>query len=644
MPLTASGRDSPFFCGSGYAPDAEIPISCNNEPMSASPAASQPANDSPKQRIGRVRSIVILVLAALFFTCLLFLWLTRDAVTSFSFLRPTAGQQSKPGARKTLVDISPWQTAETLAALAVTAEEKQYARDAERLADHDVDQAFAAALRQASLNATHKDLSGKALALSQRVQQLQEMVGQDKMLVQMVTSGKGEPGAAAEKGQFDEDDLAVAKAQMDLDADQLNDAQEDLARATGDNRADIQAELNAHEASMRKYDSEVNGTAEIAIVSTKRYGTLAGRIGAWFRQFSRIDMLQQAQQNTNANITRLTTAHNTLAAAANASQAAISAAHDRANILATMQVERTQRQILSIYNDRIQTETQLAAVYGKWAGQVQLQHRILLHLILQSLSVVILILILTIVGDTMIRRIMRLPSIERRQMHMLRMVLELAVQVIGGLLILLVIFGAPQQTPTILGLVTAGVTIVMQDFILAFFGWFFLMGKNGLRVGDWVEINGVAGEVIEVGIIYTTLLETGKLDDKGHPTGRRIAFINSFAIRGQYFNFTTSGQWMWDELAVAVPATADPRVFLEKVQKTVLEETESDAHVAEQEWKRSLRGDRADHFRTAPVVTLRPVAGGTEILVRYMTRASKRFDVRDHINQRVVDILREPAV
>ena len=96
--------------------------------------------------------------------------------------------------------------------------------------------------------------------------------------------------------------------------------------------------------------------------------------------------------------------------------------------------------------------------------------------------------------------------------------------------------------------------MVFQDFILAFFGWFVLMGKNGIRVGDWVEINGVGGEVVEIGLFRTALLETGNWTDKGHPTGRRVTFINNFAVTGQYFNFSTAGQWMWDEISVNVPA------------------------------------------------------------------------------------------
>jgi small-conductance mechanosensitive channel len=76
-------------------------------------------------------------------------------------------------------------------------------------------------------------------------------------------------------------------------------------------------------------------------------------------------------------------------------------------------------------------------------------------------------------------------------------------------LILIVILGVPSQMPTIIGLAGAGLTVALKDFIVAFFGWFVLMGKNGLRVGDWVEIDGVAGEVVEINLLRTVLLETG---------------------------------------------------------------------------------------------------------------------------------------
>ena len=69
-----------------------------------------------------------------------------------------------------------------------TAEENEYARDAERLADHEVDQAFASALRQANLQAQHRVLTGDALALSQKVAQLKQLVKQDQAQVDSLTA------------------------------------------------------------------------------------------------------------------------------------------------------------------------------------------------------------------------------------------------------------------------------------------------------------------------------------------------------------------------------------------------------------------------------------------------------------------------
>ena len=128
---------------------------------------------------------MLLVLLALLLLCLVFSWTTRDAMANLSFLKEPG---RRPTAKKTLVDLAPWQTAQALAPLAVTAEETEYAHDAERLADHEVDQAFASALRQASLQAQHRALTGEALALSQKVAQLEQLVKQDQALVESANS------------------------------------------------------------------------------------------------------------------------------------------------------------------------------------------------------------------------------------------------------------------------------------------------------------------------------------------------------------------------------------------------------------------------------------------------------------------------
>jgi len=198
---------------------------------------------------------------------------------------------------------------------------------------------------------------------------------------------------------------------------------------------------------------------------------------------------------------------------------------------------------------------------------------------------------------------------------------------------------------TVLGLVGAGLTVALKDFIVAFIGWVVLMGKNGMRLGDWVEINGVSGEVSELGMFHTVLQETGNWGDTGHPTGRRVTFTNSFAIEGHYFNFSTSGQWLWDELQVIVPASVDPHPIIDAIRQRVIEATAEGARHAEQEWRRAVPSQSGRAFSGTPGINVKPVVGGVEVSVRYITRADERFQLRAALYQAAVDLLggRTPA-
>jgi small-conductance mechanosensitive channel len=180
----------------------------------------------------------------------------------------------------------------------------------------------------------------------------------------------------------------------------------------------------------------------------------------------------------------------------------------------------------------------------------------------------------------------------------------------------------------------------MKDFILGFLGWFILMGKDGIQSGDWVEINGVGGEVLEVGPFRTTLLETGNWLDAAHPTGRKVTFVNSFAIEGHYFNFSTSGQWLWDELQVQVPLNEDPYSVAEAIQKIAADETEANARGAEQEWERVVSRRDKKTFSAAPSMSIIPVGSGVNVVVRYITRARERQEARTRLYRAVVDLLR----
>ena len=120
--------------------------------------------------------------------------------------------------------------------------------------------------------------------------------------------------------------------------------------------------------------------------------------------------------------------------------------------------------------------------------------------------------------------------------------------------------------------------------------------------------------------------------------------MNSFAIKGQYFNFSTTGQWMWDEIIFSIPTTSNAYAVIELIYQAVVKETEQEARRAEEEWKHVTRKNELSRFTAVPAVSLRPGAYGTEIVVRYVTRASTRFEVRNRLYQCVIGLMQKPAV
>jgi small-conductance mechanosensitive channel len=260
--------------------------------------------------------------------------------------------------------------------------------------------------------------------------------------------------------------------------------------------------------------------------------------------------------------------------------------------------------------------------------------------VIRSLLWIVLIVLLLYIGIRVVDRYIPDLRSERTRMHTLRTVIRVVVQVLGVLLVLFVVFGVPSQLSTILGLAGAGLTVALKDFIVAFLGWFVLMGRNGIRVGDWVEIQGVMGEVVEINLLRTILLETGNWTDTGLPTGRKVAFMNGYAIEGHFFNFSTSGQWLWDELQITVPPHQNLYPTLDAIQRLVSAETGANAKLAEQEWKRAAGRYRVEQtVSVEPAVHVRPTGNGVQVYIRYISRASERYALRTRLYGELVELL-----
>jgi small-conductance mechanosensitive channel len=579
------------------------------------------------------------------------------AATGYGIFRtaPTAPRGGSAGAATSqgqpLVDQSALFTAQRLAKMPTPAEEQPFAQEALRLGDQEMDLAFATAVREA---AEHPPvLTPETKGIQAKVQKAEDALDRDKARVAQLTAGE-DKASGSRKDALD-DELDLAKAQLELDQDEVDDAKQDLIRAGGDPQGRIQTMVEEHEAASKRSDSTA-----VAVNTPVEQRGLINRFEQWWTLHQKKLQLWRAKQEAEGAAAALSAKHDSVeeqskalkekgpesaaptgsANTASTERKAASRSREASAALVKKTKERSSKEkALATLDKRMGNEKQLAEVYTKWIGAVGAEQRAVANWALRSILIILAIALVGLFFDGWIEKLLGRTALDRRQVETLRAVARVSLQVVGVVLILLMIFGPPPNFGTFLGLAGAGLTVALKDFIVGFIGWFVLMGKNGMRLGDWVEINGVTGEVVELGMFHTVLLETGNWTDSGHPTGRRVTFTNSFAIEGHYFNFSTSGQWLWDELQVVLPSGQDPYPIVDAIQKKVVEATAESGRKAELEWRGAARSRDMSGLSAAPAINVKPVIGGVEIAVRYITSAHERYQLRTKLNQIMVDLL-----
>lgn len=208
----------------------------------------------------------------------------------------------------------------------------------------------------------------------------------------------------------------------------------------------------------------------------------------------------------------------------------------------------------------------------KWRAVVEGQSRDALKTLGIRVGLVLVILGgLFTLGELWRRATLRYVRDSRRR-YQLMLVRRIA---LWSLVVIIVAFsfaGELGSAVTFAGLLTAGVAVAMQSVLVSIVGYFFLIGKYGIRVGDRVQIGEVNGEVIDLGLMRMYLMEFGGRGSLA-PTGRVVAFANSvvFQVTTGLFKQIPGVNFTWHELTLALPAGVDYVSAKEKLTAAVIE-------------------------------------------------------------------------
>ena len=194
----------------------------------------------------------------------------------------------------------------------------------------------------------------------------------------------------------------------------------------------------------------------------------------------------------------------------------------------------------------------------------------------------------------------------------------------GLVLIINVWFSGFQDMSTFLGLLSAGIAIALKDIIANFAGWIFIMWVRPYTVSDRIQIGAYAGDVIDISLFHTTLMEIGNWVDADQSTGRVVKIPNELVFTQSLANYSQGFQFIWNEIPVLITFESDWKKAKDILTGIVNNRAE---HLSERAARKVREASR--HFmiffsKLTPTVYTSVRDSGVLLTIRYLCEPRRR--------------------
>jgi small-conductance mechanosensitive channel len=228
---------------------------------------------------------------------------------------------------------------------------------------------------------------------------------------------------------------------------------------------------------------------------------------------------------------------------------------------------------------------------------------------------------------------------QSRSRYFVRKLVNSGGYLVAILLITVIFSDQLGQLTVAFGVAGAGIAFASQEVIVSVAGWVAISLGHFYHVGDRVQLGGIMGDVIDIGVLRTTLMECGQWVSADLYNGRIVRVANSFVFKEPVFNYSADFPFLWDEINVPVKYGSDYRLAREILQRVADALVGEHAAHAKAQWQALVRKFMIDDERVDPAVTMIANDNWIEFTLRYVVDYKRRRAVKDELFLRILEEL-----
>ncbi len=204
--------------------------------------------------------------------------------------------------------------------------------------------------------------------------------------------------------------------------------------------------------------------------------------------------------------------------------------------------------------------------------------------------------------------------------------------------IIIIVFSAKMNNVTVaLGIAGAGIAFALQEIISSVAGWLAVMLGGFYKTGDRVQLGGIKGDVIDIGVIRTTLMEMGEWVDGDLYNGRIVRVANSFVFKEPVYNYSGDFEYLWDEIKIPIQYGSNYEKTREIFSNIANDICGESAKAAEHMWQQLVKKYLIEDATTESKVTLVANSNCVEFTIRYIVAYQKRRMTKDKLYTRILN-------